>query len=153
MRDGVRVEAMLRSIPPILSPDLLHAIASMGHGDLIVLGDANFPATSMGQRSLRLDGISATDALAALLKLFPLDSFVPDRAITMQVVGDPDAVPDIQTEFQAILDREADNPAPIQTLERFAFYDRAKTAFVIVQTGETRLYGNIILSKGVIGPA
>ena len=124
----------------------------MGHGDLIVLGDANFPAASMAERTVRLDGISATDTLTALLKLFPLDSFVPDRAITMQVVGDPEAVPDIQTEFQSILDREADNPAPIQTLERFAFYDRARTAFVIVQTGETRLYGNIILCKGVIGP-
>ena len=144
---------MLRAIPPILSPDLLHALASMGHGDEIVLGDANFPATSMGRRSLRLDGVTATEALRAVLTVMPLDRFVPDRALTMQVVGAPDAVPAIQTEFQAIIDGIADHPAPIQTLERFDFYDRARGAFGVVQTGETRLSGNIVLTTGGIDPA
>ena len=143
---------MLRRISPILSPDLLHALAAMGHGDDIVLGDANFPAASLGPAALRLDGLSATDVLRAVLEVMPLDSFVPAPALTMQVVGDPDAVPPVKAEFQAIIDDVADHPSQIATLERFAFYERAKDAFVIVQTGETRLYGNIILKKGVIAP-
>ncbi len=142
---------MLHNIPPILSPDLLHTLRAMGHGDDIVIGDANFPAASMGHRLHRLDGIPATQVLEAILRLMPLDSFVPDPALTMQVVGDPQAIPEIVSEFQQIVDATADHPARIQGLERFAFYERAKTAFAIVQTGETRLYGNIILKKGVIG--
>ena len=141
---------MLRTIPPILSPDLLHALAAMGHGDDIVIADANYPAESSGLPCIRLDGISATDALEAILTLLPLDSFVPDPALVMQVVGDPDAVPDVVREFQTIIDRVADNPAKIGGLERFAFYERARSAYAVVQTGERRLYGNIILKKGVI---
>ncbi|MEJ1990864.1 MAG: RbsD/FucU domain-containing protein [Maritimibacter sp.] len=143
---------MLRNIPPILSPDLLYTLRAMGHGDEIVIADANFPATSMGQRCIRLDGVSATDVLTAILTVMPLDSFVDQPALTMQVVGDPDAVPPICSEFAAIIDRVADNPATPGTLERFAFYERAKTAFAIVQTGEQRIYGNIILKKGIIAP-
>ncbi|EAR50768.1 FucU, fucose operon fucU protein [Oceanicola granulosus HTCC2516] len=142
---------MLRNIPPILSPDLLHALAAMGHGDDIVIADANFPGTSMGRRLLRLDGISATDTLEAVLGLLPLDSFVPDPALVMEVVDDPDAVPEIVADFQTIIDATADHPAKVARLERFAFYERAKEAFAVIQTGETRLYGNIILKKGVIG--
>jgi L-fucose mutarotase len=141
---------MLRTIPPILSPDLLHALAAMGHGDDIVIADANYPAESSGLPCIRLDGISATDALEAILTLLPLDSFVPDPALVMQVVGDRDAVPDVVREFQTIIDRVADNPAKIGGLERFAFYERARSAYAVVQTGERRLYGNIILKKGVI---
>lgn len=143
---------MLRNIPPILSPDLLQALRAMGHGDEIVLADANFPATSLGPRCLRLDGVSATDALTAILTVMPLDSFVDHPALTMQVVGAPDEVPPICAEFARIIDAVADNPARPGTLERFAFYDRAKTAFAIVQTGEQRVYGNIILKKGIIAP-
>lgn len=142
---------MLRNLPPILSPDLLWTLRAMGHGDEIVIADANFPATSLSSRCHRLDGISATDALTAILAVLPLDSFVPDPALVMQVVGDPAATPPIVAEFQAIIDKTADNPAVIGTLERFEFYARAKTGFAIIQTGETRLYGNIILKKGVIG--
>lgn len=144
---------MLRNIPAILSPDLLHTLRAMGHGDMIVIADANFPGAAMGIRHHRLDGIPATQALRAVLELMPLDSFVPDPALTMQVVGDPEAQPEIVGEFQAIIDETASDPAQIHTLERFAFYNRAKQAFAILQTGETRLYGNIILSKGVIGSA
>ncbi|MEE2949782.1 MAG: RbsD/FucU domain-containing protein [Pseudomonadota bacterium] len=144
---------MLRNIPAILSPDLLMILRAMGHGDEIVIADANFPATSMGQRVARLDGIPATDVLEAVLRIMPLDEFVEDPALTMQVVGNPSAVPDIVARFQEIVNSEADNPAEIQTLERFAFYERAKDAYAVVQTGETRLYGNIILKKGVIKPA
>lgn len=143
---------MLHNIPPILSPDLLWTLRAMGHGDDIVIADANFPGTTLGTRCHRLDGSGATDALDAILTVLPLDSFVPAPATVMQVVGDPDAVPEVVAEFQRIVDGRADNPAPIDTLERFAFYERAKGAFAVVQTGETRLYGNIILKKGVIAP-
>lgn len=142
---------MLRNIPAILSPDLLYTIAAMGHGDDIVIADANFPSKSMGKLCIHLPGITATDMLEAILKLLPLDTFVPDPATTMQVVGEPDTVPEIVSEFQTIIEKTADNPAKITGVERFDFYDRAKSAFVVVQTGETRLYGNIILKKGVIG--
>lgn len=142
---------MLRNIPPILSPDLLTSLRAMGHGDDIVIADANFPATALGQRCHRLDGISATDALTAILTVLPLDTFVPDPAITMQVVNDPDAMPEVVATFQTIITQTADQPVQIAAIDRFAFYARAQAAFAIVQTGETRLYGNIILKKGVIG--
>lgn len=142
---------MLRNIPAILSPDLLHSLRAMGHGDDIVIGDANFPATTLATRCHRLDGISATDVLEAILKVFPLDTFVPDPAVVMEVVGDPTATPTVVGAFQTLIDAHADIPCKITGIERFAFYERAKAAFAIVQTGETRLYGNIILKKGVIG--
>jgi len=142
---------MLRNIPAILSPDLLHSLRAMGHGDEIVIADANFPATALGQRCHRLDGVSATDVLGAVLQVLPLDIYVPDPALVMEVVDDPDAVPEIVAAFQDIIHATTDNPAQLGRLERFQFYDRAKTAFAIIQTGETRLYGNIILKKGVIG--
>ncbi len=142
---------MLRNIPPILSPDLLHSLRAMGHGDDIVIADANFPATALATRCHRLDGLRATDVLEAVLTVLPLDGFVPDPALVMEVVGDPEATPPIVEAFQEIVQDTADRPVKLGKLERFAFYDRAKAAFAIIQTGETRLYGNIILKKGVIG--
>lgn len=141
---------MLRNIPSILSPDLLHALRAMGHGDDIVIADANFPAESIGPRCIRLDGISASDVLRAVLMLMPLDTFVDDPALTMQVVGDPDTIPDAVADFQKIIEETADNPTKIATLERFAFYERSAKAYAVIQTGESRLYGNIILKKGVV---
>lgn len=141
---------MLRNIPPILSPDILWSLRAMGHGDELAIVDANFPATALGARCHRLDGLTATDALKAVLTVMPLDSYVPDPALVMEVVGDPDAVPSIVAEFQTITLETADHPVTLGKLERFAFYERAKTAFAIIQTGETRLYGNIIVKKGVI---
>ena len=142
---------MLRNIPSILSPDLLWSLRAMGHGDDLVIADANFPATALGARCHRLDGVTATDVLQAVLTVLPLDQFVPNPAVVMEVVDDPNAVPPIVVQFQDITTTTADNPTALGKLERFAFYDRAKSAFAIVQTGETRLYGNIILKKGVIG--
>lgn len=142
---------MLRNIPPMLSPDVLWSLRAMGHGDELVIADANFPATALGARCHRLDGLTATDVLQAVLTVLPLDSFVPNPVVVMEVVDDPDAVPPIVAEFQNITTETADNPAELNRLERFAFYDRAKSAFAVIQTGETRLYGNIILKKGVIG--
>lgn len=143
---------MLRNLPQILSPSLLYTLRAMGHGDRIAIVDGNFPAESSGPDCLRLDGISATDVLKAVLQVMPLDTFVTDPAITMQVVGDPEAVPDIVAEFQSIIDKVADHPAKISTLERHAFYEAASGAFAVVQTGEQRLYGNILLTKGIIAP-
>lgn len=142
---------MLRDIDPILSPDLLYALRAMGHGDELVIADANFPATSTGPTCIRADGSTASEVLRAVLSVMPLDVYVPDPALTMQVVDDADAVPDAVADFQRIINETADSPAEINTLERFAFYDRAATAFAVIQTGERRLYGNIILKKGVIG--
>lgn len=144
---------MLRGIDPILSPDLLAMLRAMGHGDTLVIADANFPGTTMGRRLIRMDGHDATRVLEAVLTLMPLDDFVPDPAQVMEVVETPKFTPEIVTEFQAIIDRTADAPAEIVPVERFAFYDLAREAFGVIQTGETRLYGNIILKKGVIRAA
>lgn len=141
---------MLRNIPPILSPDLLHALRAMGHGNEIVIADANFPAEALGPKCIRADGCAADEMLAAVLKVMPLDDFVPDPALTMQPVEEPDNLPPVVKVFQGIIDKTADTPAPIRTLERFAFYDRTSQAYAIIQTGERRLYGNIILKKGII---
>ena len=124
----------------------------MGHGDTLVIGDANFPGQSMGQRCHRLDGLSATDVLEAVLTLMPLDTFVPDPAQVMQMVEDPDGTPPVVETFQEIIDRVADHPAPIAKVERFKFYDLAREGFAVIRTGEGRLYGNIIVKKGVIAP-
>ncbi|MCV6587023.1 MAG: ribose ABC transporter [Marinibacterium sp.] len=142
---------MLRNIDPILSPSLLFALRAMGHGDEIVIADANFPGTSTGPDCIRADGSDAGSVLRAILQVMPLDSFVPDPALSMQVVGDPDTVPEAVAGFQHIINEVADAPVQIRGLERFAFYERAARAFAIVQTGERQLYGNIILKKGVIG--
>jgi L-fucose mutarotase len=143
---------MLKNIPTLLTPDALHALASMGHGDDLVIVDANFPAASTAQAGgallVQLAGASASQALEAVLKVLPLDNFVSESAWTMQVVGDAAAVPAPVAEFAALLTAAGEKPAA--TLERFAFYAQAKSAFVIFQTGELRKYGNILLRKGVI---
>lgn len=137
---------MLINIDPLLSPDLLHTLRAMGHGDEIAVVDANFPGTSTATRLIRLDGISVTRATEAVVSVMPLDDFVDVPAVTMEVVGSPDEVPPAVAELRAVVgDR-----GQCGTLERFAFYARAKQCFAIVQTGETRLYGNIILKKGVV---
>ncbi len=139
---------MLKGLSPLLSPDLLHLLASMGHGDEIVLADANFPAATHARRLVRLPGTGAPDLLDAVLDVLPLDDFVAQAALTMQVVGDAGATPPVVCEFDAVLCRHGNNPSA--ALERFAFYQRAAGAFAIVATGETRVYGNILLKKGVV---
>lgn len=142
---------MLRNIDPILSPDLLHVLRAMGHGDQIAIVDANFPAEGLSPRCVRADGSNASEMLQAVLALLPLDTFIDDPAVCMQVVGDPSAVPEAVADFQDLINTHADAPRDIQSIERFAFYDRAKACFAVIQTGEGRLYGNILLTKGVIG--
>lgn len=144
---------MLIGIPPLLTPKLLCYLNAMGHGDELVIVDANFPGDSCNARVERLAGASATEALQAVLTVMPLDTFVPAPARTMQVVGAPNTIPEIVQEFQTIINSTADNAADIQSVERHAFYEEAKRAYCVVQTAEARFYGNIILSKGVVPPA
>jgi L-fucose mutarotase len=144
---------MLKGLDPLLSPDLLMTLRAMGHGDDIVLVDANFPADSMAQRLVRADGLSVTAVLNAVLSVMPLDDFVPEAAWRMEVVGNPDEEQPVFSEIRAALARHEGPRCRLAALERFAFYERAKTAYAIVATGETRLYGNVILKKGVVRPA
>lgn len=141
---------MLKNIDPILTPDLLHALRAMGHGDELVIADANFPATALATRLVRLDGLDGPRVARAILGLLPLDGFVPEPAFRMQVVDDADAEPPVCRIYRELVEAEGHR---LGTIERFAFYERTKGAFVIVQTGENRLYGNMILKKGVIRPA
>jgi L-fucose mutarotase len=142
---------MLRGIDPILTPELLHALRAMGHGDEICIVDANFPSTSNAQRLIRADGSDAIQVADAILSLMPLDSFVKDAAFVMQVVGKPKESPPIYKLFQDVIDKH-EKGFKIARLERFKFYERAKTCFAIVVTGERRFYGNLILTKGVVPP-
>jgi L-fucose mutarotase len=142
---------MLKNIPPILSPDLLHALRAMGHGDEIVIVDANFPAESSGPPVIRLDGLLATDVADAILTLMPLDTFVDEQAFAMEVVDNPKKREQTHKDFDKLV-KKHEPGMKLSLLERFAFYERASQAFVIVQTGERRLYGNILLKKGIIRP-
>jgi L-fucose mutarotase len=143
---------MLKGLDPLLSPDLLATLRAMGHGDEIAIVDANFPAEAMAQRLVRLDGLSATAVLDAVLSVMPLDDFVPEAAWRMEVVGDPTAEQPIFAEFREVVARRESPQMRLAALERFAFYERARAAYAIVPTGERRLYGNIILKKGVVRP-
>lgn len=142
---------MLKGIHPLLGPDLLHALRTMGHGDDIVVADANFPSSSLGPRVIRADGVDALAITEAILAHMPLDTFVPDAAWRMQVVGDPEAVPEVCVAFQDLVIRLAGD-FTVRAVERFAFYEMARKAACIVATTEFRLYGNIILKKGVVHP-
>ena len=142
---------MLKGIDPLLSPDLLYVLRAMGHGDEIAIVDANYPAESAGPEVVRLDA-DATRALDAVLSVLPLDTFVAEACWRMEVAGDAAAEQPIFAEFRAIIARREGPQFKVGSLERFAFYDRASRCFAIVATGERRLYGNIILKKGVIRP-
>jgi len=139
---------MLRGIHPLLGPDLLHALRSMGHGDEIVLADAHFPASTLGPKLVRADGVGGEVLLEAILTHFPLDTFEP-AAFRMQVVGDAARVPEICVSYQSIIARLAGD-FPLEAIERFAFYDRSRRAAYIVATGERSSYANLILKKGVV---
>jgi L-fucose mutarotase len=140
---------MLKTIDPLLSGALLQILADMGHGDEIVIVDANYPASANAKRLARLDRISATAALQAVLSLLPLDDFVEEPAAVMTPGTE---WPPVLDEFQAIVDRAEGKAIPVTGMDRFAFYERARGAYAMIATGERRLYGNIILVKGVIRP-
>ena len=144
---------MLKNIPPILSPELLKVLCEMGHSDRIVIADGNFPAESMGKNAIviRADGHGVPELLDAILQLFPLDTYVEKPVSLMQVMkGDNAETPiwDTYKEIVAKYDGRGNNA--IGEIERFAFYEQAKTAYAIIATGETAIYANIMLQKGVV---
>ncbi|BCH61659.1 RbsD/FucU family protein [Agrobacterium vitis] len=141
---------MLKTINPLLTGDLLAILADMGHGDEIVIADANFPAVTVANRLVQMPGIDACAVLEAILSLMPLDDFVEYPAGVMDAPGER---PSIYAEFDALIERAENRRIELDLIDRFAFYDRSKAAFAVVSTGERRLYGNIILKKGVVRPA
>ena len=145
--------AMLKGLDPLLSPELLSILRAMGHGDTIAIVDANFPAEAHARRLVRLDGQTTTRVLDAVLSVLPMDDFEAAAARRMEVVGQPQSELPIFGEFRALLKRHEPGLADVlSVLDRSAFYAAAREAFAIVATGETRLYGNILLRKGVIRP-
>jgi L-fucose mutarotase len=143
---------MLRHIDPVISPELLMILREMGHGDEIAIVDCNFPAASMGDIVVRADGVTATHMVEAILKLMPLDSFVEENAFYMRQVHAPDEVAPVCQEFGELMDRHGTGSPSMAALERFAFYDRVRSCYAVVATAERRLYGNLILKKGVLQP-
>ena len=135
---------MLKTISPLISPELLKVLAEMGHGDEIIFSDAHFPAHSMGPQVIRADGLLVSDLLQAIIPLFELDSYAPPLVMMAAVEGDT-LDPEVERRY-----RNALSPCPdIIRINRFAFYERAQKAFAIVITGERAKYGNILLKKGV----
>lgn len=141
---------MLKGLDPLLSPELLSALRAMGHGDEIAIVDGNYPATSAGPPVIRLDGVPADAAVHAVLSVMPLDDFVPEAAWCMAVVDDPEAEPPIFDSFREALALHESTEFTLNKIERFAFYARVERCFAVVATGERRLYGNVILKKGVV---
>lgn len=142
---------MLKGIDPLLGPELLAMLRAMGHADEICIADANFPSSSNARRLVRADGVLATDLVRAIASVMPIDDFIPVAAFRMAVTGNPEETPPIITEFSAIL-ATFGYRRPIEPLERFAFYERASRAYAIIASGEERLWGNIILTKGWLPP-
>ncbi len=148
---------MLKGIDNRLNADVLGTLRAMGHGDVLIISDTNFPADSIARqttlgRLLRMENLTAAEATAAVLSVFPLDTFVDDFAGRMEIVGDPATVPPVQAEVQAAIDAAEGKPRPMISIERFAFYDMARTAYAVIQTGERRFYGCFMFRKGVIPP-
>lgn len=148
---------MLKKIDPRLNAEVLFALRAMGHGDMLIVADTNFPSDSVAGETvlgelLRMDNLTAAEATEAILSVFPLDTFVDDFAGRMQVVDAPDEVPRVQTEVQAAIDAAEGSPRPMVAIERFEFYDLARSAYAVIQTGERRFYGCFMFRKGVIAP-
>ena len=142
---------MLKNIPKIVSPELLKTLAEMGHGDEIVIADGNFPAETFGKRVIRADGISGAEMLDAVLTLLPLDTYSDPNFILMRLMDCDEGQinPIIWEEYNNVADRH-DRNVRIGQIDRFEFYDRAKSAYAVIATGEEAVYANIILKKGVI---
>jgi len=144
---------MLRGISPLISPELLSALYRMGHGDEIVFADAHFPGHSVNAHAIRADGLRVAPLLDAVLPLFVLDTYVPDPLVMMDPVAGDALDDELLRSYRAAIDRHAPGAPPTVYIERFKFYERAKSAFAVVQTGETTKYANIILKKGVTSVA
>lgn len=142
---------MLLGLSPLLSPDLLKQLCAMGHSDDVAIVDANFPAASCAQRLVRVDGGDAVEVLAAILTVLPIDTFAEAGAARMAVVDKPNEIPPVCAEFRHKLEIATRSRVCLVSLDRYEFYARAREAYLIVATAERRLYGNIILRKGVVG--
>ncbi|TIM24295.1 MAG: ribose ABC transporter [Mesorhizobium sp.] len=147
---------MLKGINPLLNADVLQALRAMGHGDDLIIADTNFPSDSVARqtvlgRLLRIDALAA-DVVKAVLSLYPLDTFVDDAAARMEIVGKPDEIPAVQQEVQGEIDAAEGKAWPMISVERYAFYERAKKAYCVIQTGERRFYGCFAFRKGVVPP-
>lgn len=148
---------MLKGINPLLNSDVLGALRAMGHGDDLIFCDTNFPADSVARQTrlgklLRIEAKTSQEAVAAVLSVFPLDTFVDDAAARMEVVGKPDEILPVQREVQAVIDAAEGKSWPMISIERYAFYERAKKAYCVIQTGERRFYGCFAFRMGVIPP-
>ncbi|PWW00022.1 L-fucose mutarotase [Hoeflea marina] len=148
---------MLKGVDPRLNAEVLYALRAMGHGDTLVIADTNFPSESVARQTvigdlLRMDNLTAAEAVEAVLSVLPLDTFVDDFAGRMEMVDAPKEIPAVQGEVQKAIDAAEGRPRPMIAIERFAFYDKAREAFAVIQTGERRFYGCFIFRKGVIPP-
>ena len=148
---------MLKGIDPRLNADVLHVLRMMGHGDVLIIADTNFPSDSVSRATvygnlLRMDNLTAAEAAEAVLSVMPLDTFVDDFAGRMEIVGEPDTIPAVQAEVQKKINAAEGAERPMISIERFAFYDMARQSYAVIQTGERRFYGCFMLRKGVIGP-
>lgn len=148
---------MLKGIDPRLNADVLYVLRSMGHGDQIVIADTNFPSDSVAQDTvhgelLRMENLTAAQAVEAVLSVLPLDTFVDDFAGRMEIVDAPETVPPVQSEVQQVINKAEGRDRPMVSIERFDFYDAARDAYAVIQTGERRFYGCFIFRKGVIPP-
>lgn len=147
---------MLKGINPLLNADVLQALRAMGHGDDLIVCDTNFPADSVARQTvlgkvLRIDA-TAAEVVKAVLSLYPLDTFVNDAAARMEIVGKPNEIPPVQKEVQTEIDAAEGKPWPMISIERYAFYERSKKAYCVIQTGERRFYGCFAFRKGVVPP-
>jgi L-fucose mutarotase len=140
---------MLKGIPSIIAPELLTILMEMGHGDEIVIADGNFPAASIAKRLVRSDGNRVPELLEAILTLFPLDKYVPKPVALMELVPGETYIPEIWKTYRSICSKH-EHFTDFESVERFAFYERAKQAYAVIATSETALYANIILKKGVV---
>jgi L-fucose mutarotase len=148
---------MLRNFDNRLTADVIQCLRAMGHGDDLVICDTNFPADSVARHTvtgqlIRMDNLTAAEAIDAILSVFPLDSFVDKPAERMEMADKPSEVAPVQAEVEAVIDRREGKSWPMGSIERFAFYDKARSAYAVIVTGETRFYGCFILKKGVIPP-
>ncbi|KAF0173272.1 MAG: L-fucose mutarotase [Rhodobacteraceae bacterium] len=148
---------MLKGIDPRLNAEVLGCLRAMGHGDVLILADTNFPSDSVARATvtgklLRMDNLTSAEAAQAILSVMPLDTFVADFAGRMEMVGAAAEIPPVQAEVQAEIDAAEGSPRPMISIERFAFYDMARQAYAVIQTGERRFYGCFMLRKGVIAP-
>ena len=141
---------MLKNLSPLLAPKLLKILCEMGHGDEIVIADGNFPAASVNDRVVRLDGHNGVEVLKAVISVFPLDTYAESNAILMTPVPGDNVETPIWQDYAAVLKDSEGDAMRMDQIERFAFYERAKKAYAVIATGESALYANLILKKGVI---